>query len=114
MSKTNSLSVRDTANTIAVLAHTIGELGRNHEFEVARAVYNILTAVMDGDDNVMCNGYNVSRAIELYTLGDKRVAAIKELRRITGIGLKEAKDFIDQPEFVAQNKKKFPKVTGPL
>ena len=42
--------------------------------------------------------HDVTDAVKLFTEGDNKVAAIKELRRITGMGLKDSKDYIESNE----------------
>ena len=43
--------------------------------------------------NVICRGRR--RDVILKTIGDKKINVIKVVREITGLGLKEAKDLVD-------------------
>jgi len=94
-----SLSVLDLAELVKIL---------EKKFGVSAAVP--MMAVAQGANS---NGGNDSAEeksefdVELTSAGDKKIAVIKVVKEITGLGLKEAKDIVDgAPKIVREKVKK--------
>ena len=54
-----------------------------------------VAAVAGGGDSETSSEAKTEFSISLTTVGDKKINVIKEVRAITGLGLKEAKDLVE-------------------
>lgn len=94
------LSVLDLAELVKVLEE---KFGVSAQAPVAAAAAVSAEAPADKEEKSIFN-------IELKSIGEKKIDAIKVVRDVTGKGLKEAKDLVDEvassPQMVKENVKK--------
>ena len=109
-------TIKGTQNVIEILGNAIRDLVIDKEFETAQELTQLMAVKIQnamnltGAETVTHEGriFDVTHAVNLFVKEDKKIPAIKELRGITGMGLKEAKDFIEQPKYMDQHIKNFP------
>jgi large subunit ribosomal protein L7/L12 len=65
------------------------------KFGVSAAAPVAMMAAAGGGDAVAAAEEKTEFDVILTTAGDKKIAVIKEVRAITGLGLKEAKELVD-------------------
>jgi large subunit ribosomal protein L7/L12 len=65
------------------------------KFGVSAAAPVAMMAAVGGGDAVAAAEEKTEFDVILTTCGDKKIAVIKEVRAITGLGLKEAKELVD-------------------
>ncbi len=65
------------------------------KFGVSAASMAAPAAVVAGDGGEAAGGEKTEFTVVLAVVGDKKIHVIKEVRALTGLGLKEAKDFVE-------------------
>jgi len=106
LSEGDATEVARNLARIRQLADDLAQSGAGGAFEVyklARDTLEILTFDRISRDTLaklssgadMFQGYKVSPTVLLYMRGGQKINAIKEFRMETGLGLKEAKDWVE-------------------
>ena len=72
----------------------VGYLKDEHGIEAASGTAVVMAAPGDGGDGEEAEEKTTFDVV-MKEFGDKKIQAIKEVRAITGLGLKEAKDLVD-------------------
>ncbi len=65
------------------------------EFGVTAAALVAMAAPAAGEGGEAAQAEQTEFAVELSAIGDKKIQVIKAVREITGLGLKEAKEVVD-------------------
>ncbi len=92
------MNLTDTEKRSAVvqtLTNAIKELVAYREMNIARSLTDELKKYLNNDNVKEFDGIDVTNAVNMYTQGGDKVAAIKELRRLTGCQLATAKNFVE-------------------
>jgi len=64
----------------------------------------VMVAAQGGEGGAAADDEKSSFTVELKSAGDQKIQIIKAVRELTGLGLKEAKDIIDQaPKPIKEN-----------
>ena len=86
--KLTALTVKEAADLVKAMEERLG-------ISAAAPAGAMMMAAPAGDDEGADEGQSTYDVI-MTAAGDKKIQVIKEARRITGLGLKEAKALVDQ------------------
>ena len=97
--KSISEEIKQLGDTIVGLTlmqanELVGYLKDEHGIEAASGTAVVMAAPGDGGDGEEAEEKTTFDVV-MKEFGDKKIQAIKEVRAITGLGLKEAKDLVD-------------------
>ena len=94
MAKTNTEDLLKTFEDMTVLELSEFLTAFEEKFEVTAAA-PIAVAVAGGDGGGEAVEAQSTFDVMLTSIGDKKIQVIKEVRSLTGLGLKEAKDLVE-------------------
>ena len=101
--------------TVLELSEMVKEL--EEKFGVSAAAPMAMMAAAPSGEAVQAEAEKTEFDVILVTPGDKKIGVIKEVRAITGLGLKEAKDLVDsspKPVKEGVSKEEAEKIKGQL
>ena len=75
------------------LSEMVKEL--EEKFGVSAAAATVAAAPADGGSEAVAEEVKTEFDVVLTAIGEKKINVIKEVRAITGLGLKEAKEFVE-------------------
>jgi large subunit ribosomal protein L7/L12 len=94
MAKTTTDDLLKSFESMTVLELSEFLKAFEEKFEVTAAA-PMAVAVGGGDDGGAAADEKTSFDVVLAAIGDKKIQVIKEVRSLTGLGLKEAKDLVE-------------------
>lgn len=91
----NAQKIMDMVKELSVMELADLVKAMEEEFGVSAAAPVAVAAVAAGGDAGAAAEEKSSFDVELASAGDNKIGVIKEVKAITGLGLKEAKDMVD-------------------